>query len=128
MEKILLYGLNEDRKVSIKNLLKETGFQEIIFLQKEDACFKAGYLHELEGYAKEVCALKEAVHDVEFMMISGFDRDGINTLFSAFKSAGLSRPVTSALTEINKDWPLGDIINEVYEEHLLLTGQKNNNK
>lgn len=121
MEKILLYGLNHQRQTVIKELLYSAGFETIIFLNSEDVCLKAGYLHGLNGYSKEICTPKEDVHSVEFMMISGFDRNGINRLFEVFKSAMTPRPVTSALTEINKDWVLGDIINEVYEEHLMLT-------
>lgn len=124
MEKILLYGLDAQRQTTVKELLHSAGFNDIIFLNKEDACLKAGYLHGLDGYSKEICTPKEEVHAVEFMMISGFDRNGINRLFEVFKSAMLPRPVTSALTEINKDWVLGDIINEVYEEHLMMTGKQ----
>lgn len=126
MEKILLYGLNKERETAIVNLLKTAGFEEVICLKKQDSHYLAGYLHGLSEYEQKICTPKEEAHDAEFMMISGFDREGINRLFDVFKSSGSARPVTSALTEINKDWVLADIINEVYEEHLMLTGRKNN--
>lgn len=124
MEKILLYGLNDDRKKFLSDILIKSDFQNLVFLQENDLYFTVGYLHGLDGYQPEKSTPKNEVHDVEFMMISGFDREGINKLFDVFKRAGSPRPVTSALTDINKDWILGDLINEVYEEHLMMTGQK----
>ncbi|MDO4719891.1 MAG: DUF3783 domain-containing protein [Peptostreptococcaceae bacterium] len=124
MEKILLYGLDAERGSAVKKLLQEAGFDDVTLLSPEDAHHKAGYLHGLAGYEKESFPLKEEVPSAEFMMISGFDKPAIHRLFEVFKAAGSRRPVTSALTEINRDWPLGDIICEVCEEHEQLTGKK----
>lgn len=124
MEKILLYGLNTERATTVKTLLQTAGFEDVTLLAEGDVHYKAGYLHGLDGYEREHFPLKETLPSAEFMMISGFDKEGIHCLFQAFKDSGCPRPVTSALTEINRDWVLGDIICEVCEEHELLTGKK----
>ena len=86
-----------------------------------------GFLHDLDGYTPD---RKDGVKapEIEFMMISGFDGERINQLVSAFKTNQIERPVTSALTPSNKDWIFADLVNEVYEEHLYMTSQMNNQK
>ena len=124
MGKILLYGLNYERKDEVNDLLTNNGFTDIDFLERESGNLLVGYLHSLDGYEKENHTPKDVAPEIEFMMISGFDGAEIKTLVTLFKEANINRPVTSTLTKINKDWVFADLIKEVYEEHLEMTRQK----
>lgn len=127
MEKIILYGLNQERQKLILELLNNNGFDNIKFIPKEMSTCITGYLHDLEGYTPEQ---KEdsIAPDIEFMMISGFDGEKINALVSAFKLNQIERPITSSLTPSNKDWIFADLIKEVYEEHQFMTSKMNKSK
>ena len=127
MEKIILYGLNDERTKQIHELLNNHGFENIKFISNEMSNCITGFLHDLDGYTPD---RKDGVTapEIEFMMISGFDGERINQLVSAFKTNQIERPVTSALTPSNKDWIFADLVNEVYEEHLYMTSQMNNQK
>lgn len=122
MEKIILYGLNKERQQQIQELLNNSGFDNIKFIDLEMSNCITGYLHDLEGYTPDK---KEGMvaPDIEFMMISGFDGERINSLVSAFKTNQIERPITSTLTPSNKDWIFADLIKEVYEEHQYMTSQ-----
>lgn len=127
MEKIILYGLNQERQKLIFELLNKNGFENIKLIPNEMSNCLTGYLHDLDGYTPEQ---KEAsiAPDIEFMMISGFDGERINALISAFKLNQIERPVTSTLTPSNKDWIFADLINEVYEEHQFMTTKAQQSK
>lgn len=125
MEKILLYGLNDERAKQIQELLEINSFENIKFISKEMSNCITGFLHDLDGYTPDK---KDDVMppEIEFMMISGFSGERINQLIGIFKTSQIKRPVMSALTPSNKDWIFADLVNEVYKEHLYMTSQMNN--
>lgn len=123
MEKIILYGLSEDRTDQIKQLLDKEGFENAKFLQSDASSYITGYIHDIEGYDDNRHTPEKTAPEIEFMMISGFDADKINHLVSAFKQSNVQRPITCSLTPTNVDWVFADLLTEVYEEHLFMSSQ-----
>lgn len=123
MEKIILYGLSQDRTEQIKQLLIEEGFKNTKFLQSDAAGYITGYIHDIDGYDDNRHTPEKSAPQIEFMMISGFDTDKINRLVGAFRQNNIQRPITCSLTPTNIDWVFADLLNEVYEEHLFMSSQ-----
>ena len=120
MKKIILYGLNEDRKNQIKSL-----FSNDITIKYIDK----SYLEVMVGdiFDRDEIDIKDnkdenSVFNNEFMLIEGFDGENdIRDLLYSFKSKLVARPITSARTESNEKWLLRDLLLEIFDEHQYMT-------
>ncbi|EJP21887.1 PF12646 domain protein [Peptostreptococcaceae bacterium AS15] len=120
MKKIILYGLNDDRKNQIKSL-----FSNDITIKYIDK----SYLEVMVGdiFDRDEVDVSDNKHDNsvfnnEFMLIQGFDGENdIRDLLYSFKSKLVARPITSARTESNEKWLLKDLFLEIFDEHQYMT-------
>lgn len=55
------------------------------------------------------------------MFLAGLNREDVMSLISYMKDHDIKRPIFSMITPTNIDWILGDLIEDVYEEHLMMT-------
>lgn len=60
----------------------------------------------------------------EFMLLCGLGDRQLDRLLAAMRRAGLSVPYKAVLTEHNKSWPLGTLIEEVAREHARMTAAR----
>ena len=120
MKKIILYGLNDDRKKQIQSL-----FSDDITIKYIDK----SYLEVMVGdiLDRDEIDIKDnkddnSVFNNEFMLIDGFDGENdIRDLLYSFKSNLVARPITSARTESNEKWLLKDLLLEIFDEHQYMT-------
>ncbi|EFM39236.1 hypothetical protein HMPREF0379_0984 [[Eubacterium] yurii subsp. margaretiae ATCC 43715] len=120
MKKIILYGLNDDRKNQIQSL-----FNDDITIKYIDK----SYLEVMVGdiFDRDEIDIKDnkdenSVFNNEFMLIEGFDGENdIRDLLYSFKSKLVARPITSARTESNEKWLLKYLLLEIFDEHQYMT-------
>ena len=51
----------------------------------------------------------------------GIDRESVMNIILYMKEHDIKRPIFSMITPTNIDWIFGDLIDDVYEEHLMMT-------
>lgn len=124
MKKVILYGLNEERKVKISEILRDI---KIKFIDKS-------YLNQIVGdifddneknMTSDIDV--DTLFDNEFMLIQGFDTDqDLRDLLFAFKSKLIVRPITSARTDTNETWTLKELLKEIFEENEYMKNMADN--
>ena len=62
----------------------------------------------------------EHVPETEFMLLCGLGDRQLDRLLAAMRRAGASVPYKAVLTEHNRSWPFGKLIEEVTREHEFL--------
>lgn len=60
----------------------------------------------------------------EVLVLCGLTGQGIQTVVTALRKAGLYIPYKASLTPINKDWNVGQLFCEIYQEHQMMQAQK----
>ena len=55
------------------------------------------------------------------MFLAGLDRESVMNIINYMREHNIKRPIFSMITPTNIDWILGNLIENVYEEHLMMT-------
>lgn len=116
MKKIILYGLNDERKKQISDILS----QDVIlkFIDKNYLEENVGSIFDDKEELSDKEIPQDDVFDNEFMLIQGFEEDKhLKDLLFAFKSKLVARPITSMRTPNNEQWTLKELLKEIFEEN-----------
>lgn len=122
-KKVLVYGYNGDEKLAISNFIKNHG-SDSIHVDSKSAANTVSILLGLDSTSPSFDHSASDLPDIKFLMLKGFSPKGIHGFMENLKKLSMKRPVVAALTEHNKNWLFKDLINEVYSEHLQMTGSK----
>ncbi len=109
----LLYNIETDKSADIARIISS---YDINALETDStvAAYKVGYLCRYEGYTDELvnCPIP---HD-EAIVFSACSGNEINRILGDMKAKGLSVELKGMVTDTNKNWGLGKLIEEFKEE------------
>lgn len=60
----------------------------------------------------------------EVLVLCGLTGPGIQLVLAALRKAGLYIPYKASLTPTNKDWTVGQLFGEIYQEHQMMQAQQ----
>lgn len=122
MGKILLYGFQPEKLEKVRKLSESLHFTPKI-MEKEDYSLTIASLFDIEGYPKGTRRAVEDLPKIEFVMLGEITKADLDQFVEGIKREQLQGPVIAVLTEHNVEWVFGDLIQEVYQEHLMITQQ-----
>jgi hypothetical protein len=122
MKKILLNGIYGVREDEIMSTLKYFNLDQFTSkITTSDLNQKVGYCLGIDGYVKENYNFSKDVSKIEFVFLVGIDRESVMNIILYMKEHDIKRPIFSMITPTNIDWIFGDLIDDVYKEHLMMT-------
>lgn len=122
MKKILLNGIDGIREDEIISALKYFNLDQYASkITSSDLNQKVGYYLGIDGYVKENHNFPQDVSKIEFVFLAGLDRESVMNIINYMREHDIKRPIFSMITPTNIDWILGNLIEDVYEEHLMMT-------
>lgn len=113
MEKVLAYGLNEERAEILKNSAKNFGIDFRILSDKD--------LDEKVGDLFQESDSSEAKGGNEFLIFSDFDRKKLRDFLLELKKNGVVINHKCVLTKTNSEWTLRYLINHIKDEHRMVS-------
>lgn len=123
---ILLFGFHDESKKQIEAFLDQLGESKRLFV--DDTIINNTVENLIEGNFHKHESIKNSNLSVEFMLVSGFSQKDLTNLLNSFKELNLKRPIIATSTKLNRSWYFNDLVHNVYDEHLEMTGQKNKSK
>lgn len=121
-ETVLLYNIekSEAGKAMI-SILKKMNI-DVIIVKTKDLLNPIGYILGLDDYERSKEPIKVVPQD-EMMVLAHFDEKQIDILLEIFKKANIPFiPLKAMVTETNVSWPFIQLLNNVKEEYMHLTG------
>ena len=121
-ETVLLYNIekSEAGKAMI-SILKKMNI-DVIIVKTKDLLNPIGYILGLDDYERCKDPIKVVPQD-EMMVLANFDEKQIDILLEIFKKANIPFiPLKAMVTETNVSWPFIQLLNNVKEEYMHLTG------
>lgn len=121
-ETVLLYNIekSEAGKAMI-SILKKMNI-DVIIVKTKDLLNPIGYILGLDDYERSKEPIKVVPRD-EMMVLANFDEKQIDILLEIFKKANIPFiPLKAMVTETNVSWPFIQLLNNVKEEYMHLTG------
>lgn len=118
-KKILLYGFKDDDRLA--EIKKSAADLEIDIKKIDESDLKKtiGELMDLGNFeASQVYEGQEV--DTEFILFSDFDREVLQKFVLDLRDKKISVPHKSVLTEHNKTWQLGYLVDHIMEEHQVM--------
>ncbi len=128
--KVLLYGVNAEKHLPLREAFHAFGI-ELIQVTKEDLGKTVGYLAGLEDCPER--PPKEAVFpqqtEGEFMVMCGFSKLQFDLIMNLFRKKKVPPiGIKAMLTQQNQNWSLGQLLEELSQEHAMMTEKKNDPK
>lgn len=118
-KKILLYGFkDDDRLAEIKKSASNLGI-DIKELDESDLEKPIGELMDLGSFDPSQVYEGQEV-DTEFILFSDFDRAVLQKFVLDLRDKKINVPHKSVLTEHNKTWQLGYLVDHIMEEHQVM--------
>lgn len=109
----LLYNIENNKSADIARIISS---YDIASLETDAtaAVYKVGYLCQYEGYTDEIvnCPIP---HD-EAIVFSACSGNDINRILADMKKQGITVELKGMVTDTNKNWGLGKLIEEFKEE------------
>ena len=118
---ILIYGYNRDDALVIKSFTDGMlGFPVLMTSASQRMDEK---ISDILKTTTEESFTDEAT---KILMLIDFTEEQINAFLGNFpgKKGGLQRPIFCTLTKQNKDWPFGELVEHLNEEHRYWTSKK----
>lgn len=121
-ETVLLYNIDktEPGKAMI-SILKKLDVK-VVIVKTKDLMNPVGYLLGNSDYKRSTDKIKEVPQD-EIMVLSGFDDKQVDVLLQIFQKANIPFiPLKAIVTETNIEWSFLQLLNNVKNEYMHLTG------
>ena len=121
-ETVLLYNIDktEPGKAMI-SILKKLDVK-VVIVKTKDLMNPVGYLLGNSDYKRSTDKIKEVPQD-EMMVLSGFDDKQVDVLLPIFQKANIPFiPLKAIVTETNIEWSFLQLLNNVKNEYMHLTG------
>ncbi|RHM59538.1 MULTISPECIES: DUF3783 domain-containing protein [Coprobacillaceae] len=121
-ETVLLYNIDktEPGKAMI-SILKKLDVK-VVIVKTKDLMNPVGYLLGNSDYKRSTDKIKEVPQD-EMMVLSGFDDKQVDVLLQIFQKANIPFiPLKAIVTETNIEWSFLQLLNNVKNEYMHLTG------
>lgn len=121
-ETVLLYNIDktEPGKAMI-SILKKLDVK-VVIVKTKDLMNPVGYLLGNGDYKRSTDKIKEVPQD-EMMVLSGFDDKQVDVLLQIFQKANIPFiPLKAIVTETNIEWSFLQLLNNVKNEYMHLTG------
>ena len=118
--KVLLYRLGEETEKGkrLRAILREMKLLTLTVAENQLG-ETVGKLVSTNAAPTEAPAPEHAP-EVEFMLLCALGDKQLDRLLAAMRRAGVSVPYKAVLTEHNRSWPFGKLIEEVTREHEFL--------
>ena len=118
-KKILLYGFkDDDRLAEIKKSAANLGI-DIKKLDESDLKKTIGELMDLGNFDPSQVYEDQEV-DTEFILFSDFDREILQKFVLDLRKKEINVPHKSVVTDHNKTWQLGYLVDHIMEEHQVM--------
>ncbi len=121
-ETVLLYNIDktEPGKAMI-SILKKLDVK-VVIVKTKDLMNPVGYLLGNSDYKRSTDKIKEVPQD-EMMVLSGFNDKQVDVLLQIFQKANIPFiPLKAIVTETNIEWSFLQLLNNVKNEYMHLTG------
>ena len=116
---VLAYGMEKERLARLEALLQGEQIP-LKALSDADLCQKTGFLCGLPGYLPGEPELLEPFPH-EALLLCGFGDRTLDRLLSLLRQNDLRVARKAALTAVNRDWPLGQLLKEIDREHEIMS-------
>ena len=118
--KVLLYRLGEETEKGkqLRAILREMKLLTLTVAENQLG-ETAGKLASTNA-APTDAPVPENAPEAEFMLLCALGDKQLDRLLAAMRRAGVSVPYKAVLTEHNKSWPFGKLIEEIMREHEFL--------
>lgn len=109
----LLYNIENNKSADIARIISS---HDIATLETDAtaAVYSVGYLCQYEGYTDEILNC-QIPHD-EAIVFSACSGNDINRILADMKKQGITVELKGMVTETNKSWALGKLVEEFKEE------------
>ena len=121
-ETVLLYNIEKtDAGKAMISILKKMDI-DVIIVKTKDLNNPIGYILGLDDYKRSHEIIKKVPKD-EMMVLANFEEKQIDILLEIFKKANIPFiPLKAMVTETNISWPFIQLLNNVKDEYMHLTG------
>lgn len=116
---VLVYGMGEERLTRLEALLQGEQIP-LKVLSDAELCQKTGYLCGLAGYLPGKQEPQEPFPH-EAMLLCGFGDRALDRLLLLLRQNDLRVARKAALTAVNRDWPLRQLLEEIDREHEMMS-------
>ena len=115
----LAAGINvgEEKEAALMRITEALG---IGYKSVDDDCGSdtVGYICGLKGYEKSE---ERSGVSAEILILSGLDRNDMNSLLEKLRAEKVSIPLKAMLTPHNRDWKVSALAEELAKEHEYMT-------
>ena len=116
---VLVYGMDAERLTRLEALLQGEQIPLKVLLDA-DLCQKTGLLCGLPGYLSGKQEPQEPFPH-EAMLLCGFGDRALDRLLLLLRQNDLRVARKAALTAVNRDWPLRQLLEEIDREHEMMS-------
>ncbi len=115
----LIYNVEFSKSRDIATICNDLGIT-VLELDSTAGAFTVGYLCRYNGYDGDIvdCAIPQE----EAVVFSGLSNYEINTVLSKMKDKQATVALKGVVTDTNKCWGLGKLVEELAKEHKELNG------
>ena len=116
---VLVYGMGEERLARLEALLQGEQIP-LKVLSDAELCQKTGLLCGLPGYLPGEPEPQEPFPH-EALLLCGFGDRALDRLLLLLRQNDLRVARKAALTAVNRDWPLRQLLEEIDREHEMMS-------